>query len=668
MKNLRDEHDKEKEGWSRCCHDDVGGGRGRGGRRNDLQMAGADEQQQHGIKRKEIVGAAASAGRAGLVSNDSASSPSVRERGAAGGTGTAGFGEEGEEEAKVGPDGEETVRSRGTCSRAVQHRHAGGTTENAIRHFHDAMSSVDPGGRSGWDLASTKCPESVLVHECCPCYFLVACDGDPWNAAVRMCSYWTERIDLFEDRAFQPITLGSDVVEPTGFTKEDVEVLMTGASAVLPPDGSGKTIIFREETRLQPYMADLWKSRVRVLWYLNQAGYTSGGRQAHKLYTIYGCDRVPPNGQFSSATRQLALRCLRLRKVMPVHNSTIFLLTRPSTRGTASIVQIMLSFVRNLLGKLFSCVKVLHGTVARPTEDADEEDAEAKESLLRQLVEAGFTKTQIPDWAGGAFTLDEFRGWTRRRRRVEQRLFWTEEQRALQLRGRGRIKSRRKRQRRNQDLLGLQEQVHSLRMENVRAKNEEVVLSRQLTEALGMVNALHSAARGSLGTTPSRLPVAQAVGQCDPLPPSVLALLEPDPIAPWCIPGRFPPRAGHEKSCRDGSSLETFLPTVATQPSSAILGPMHLHTQSIRRGLTGTNSLPHRQPTRTDRSHSQDPQRLWPLPLSTMDGALMPEPLVEEGHLSPRDHHGMTLTNNSKVETSPCQHNPLFDSLFYSFS
>jgi hypothetical protein len=84
------------------------------------------------------------------------------------------------------------------------------------------MSLVDPAERSGWELAKKYCLAPALTHECCPCYFLAACNGDPWSAAVRMCSYWTERIDLFEDRAFQPITMGSDVVDPTGFTKEDV--------------------------------------------------------------------------------------------------------------------------------------------------------------------------------------------------------------------------------------------------------------------------------------------------------------------------------------------------------------------------------------------------------------------------------------------------------------
>jgi hypothetical protein len=148
----------------------------------------------------------------------------------------------------------------------------------------------------------------------------------------------------------------------------------------------------------------------------------------------------------------------------------------------------------------------------------------------------------------------------------------------MQVRGLNRIKSQKKRKRHHQDYLGLQKQVQSLLTENVRAKNEEVALTRQLKEAQGVVNALHSSGCGSLGRTPSLQSLAPALSHFDQLPLSVLALLEPDPIAPSCIPGRLPPRADPERS------FETFLPSTAMQQRSAISGPVNRHTRGSALG------------------------------------------------------------------------------------
>jgi roadblock/LC7 domain-containing protein len=262
---------------------------------------------------------------------------------------------------------------------------------------------------------------------------------------------------------------------------------------LLPPDASGATIVYGEETRLEPYMFDLWKSRARVVWYLTQAGYTSGERQAHCYSSMYACDTAPLNGHFRAATRHLVARLRRVRKAMPISGSSIYLLTRPSKTGNAFIIQIMLTLVSNVLGKLFSSIKVLYGAMTHhPTGNADAEDAAARGSLRRQLQEAGFTRTQIPDWSGGQFTLDDFRAWIRRRSRTEQKLFWTDGQRALQVRGLSRIKSQRKRQRRRQDILGLEVQVQRLKAENARAKHEEKTLSLLLREAQEKTKAMQS--------------------------------------------------------------------------------------------------------------------------------------------------------------------------------
>ena len=126
----------------------------------------------------------------------------------------------------------------------ARHRHVGGITDDALRHFDDAMALIEPKVKLGYQAAIERCPSTVFQHECCPCYFLLACQSNPWDAALKMCAYWKERVHLFQDRAFEAITLGSDGNPPTGLFPQDMEILETGAVLLLPSDRDGRTVLW----------------------------------------------------------------------------------------------------------------------------------------------------------------------------------------------------------------------------------------------------------------------------------------------------------------------------------------------------------------------------------------------------------------------------------------
>jgi hypothetical protein len=424
-----------------------------------------------------------------------------------------------------------------------EHFHAGEVTEGAMRAFGEAMELIDPHIKAGYVRAQLNCPECVLVHECCPCHFLKACQLNPWDAAARMCSYWTERIDLFGDiRAFEALTLGSDVASPTGLTAEDVRIFEKGTMMVLPVDRHGQSVIFYDDSALDPDMVENTPSRLRVLWYIFQAAYTSGeAAMGHRIVLLIGCHRPSLTGGYGAAAWRFSRRCRTFPSALPIVLDSIHLLTLSSRTGNGIFVKFVLAATLEMVGSYLSAlVRVHHGEAKGGTCDPRQADVEAQQCLLRQLRGLGFTKSGLPEFAGGLHTTEEdFPAWARRRRRVEQRVFWTDEQRAQQKRDVNKIHSRQKRARRTVEVEDLRAEAQQLEIANIRARTAGDRLEALVEEACNEVKRLKQDDRASDRPTwqleqfhsPAQLPQQES-----PHVVEVLASLEPDPIAPHCVP------------------------------------------------------------------------------------------------------------------------------------
>lgn len=91
--------------------------------------------------------------------------------------------------------------------------------------------------------------------------FLRAADFDPWAAASRLVQYWTMRRKFFgDDRAFLPMTL-------KGAMREDRKVLELGFCAHLPPDKSGRFVVYWNRIACTSAVASR-ESFLRCLFYM----------------------------------------------------------------------------------------------------------------------------------------------------------------------------------------------------------------------------------------------------------------------------------------------------------------------------------------------------------------------------------------------------------------
>jgi hypothetical protein len=443
-----------------------------------------------------------------------------------------------------------TVGTRATAATdrengGVRHNHVSGITDSALQHFYDAMALLDPETKEAYAKAQARCSQAVWRHECCPCYFVRACRFNPWDAAVRMCAYWKERIRVFgeeeDDRAFEAMTLGTESVPPTGLTEGDVKLFETGTFQVLPKDGTGRTVLFVDEAELEPGMLDQPASRLRVLWYVLHAScLAGGGENAHRLVVLCACYRPPSGGQYSASTLQFSAGAVKCPQVLPIAVDSIHLLTLQPKTGTGALINIILAGAAAMLGSyLSSLTHVHHGTTRRrrPYVNALEEETHAKQVLLWKLLDVGFTGKGLPYWAGGFFEFHDFVAWARRRRRFEQKAFWNADQRTQQRRNVNRAHSRKKRKRRHEELGDLHEQASTLRRENERAKSVHAHLEQLVAGAIETVAQAHAgppqAARIATGnmTRPATDGPESSLDQFLQHPRLPNAL-EPDPIAP----------------------------------------------------------------------------------------------------------------------------------------
>jgi hypothetical protein len=295
-------------------------------------------------------------------------------------------------------------------------------------------------------------------------------------------------------------------------------------------------------------------------------------------------------------------------------------------------MQIGLSVCATMLGSLFSTVtKVHHGQAtgkvavskANPATGGFDEDVAAKPSLLQQLKPYGFTKRGIPDVAGGLFTFGSFQFWLKRQRRVERKVIWTEDQRSKQKRDVNRLHSQQKRQRRRHEFEELQEQVDHYTAANRQARQVQAQLENLLDAARELVRraTTHTAASATydLGlarttkttkTFPPQYPAGvwghgdapmadEATEDDNPMSLSMLAALEPDPIAPSCLSRKLSHRASSGSTTFEAPSayqaFETWHVFHSPSEHSSMRGTSHNSEDAMLLSqLHAASAEPHR--------------------------------------------------------------------------
>jgi len=205
-------------------------------------------------------------------------------------------------------------------------------------------------------------------------------------AAKRYAKYWNMRIDLFGDKAFEPLTLDKAL-------KDDDVALSTGFAQLLPKkDKTGRSMLWIDPACVDPEKYTR-ESMVRALFYIQSVAIEDESAQQKGVIFICYNGNNPP---FEAFDRQLITKWAdTVRGVMPLRVSALFILHTPF------LFTVLANLLMFFLGeKLQKRIRIL------PNDEKE---------MLERLADCGIEEDMLPTDIQGSVKLDH-KSWLEERR------------------------------------------------------------------------------------------------------------------------------------------------------------------------------------------------------------------------------------------------------------
>jgi len=331
----------------------------------------------------------------------------------------------------------------------------------AQKQLEEALQLIPDQEKAAYLEAVEKVPQLVQL-ESDPLRFLRREDYNAWAASRRLVTYWETRKTIFGDKAFLPMSQ----TEEGALSKEDLDVLNTGALVLLPNDNKGRSVIFFDRSKLRPDMYRATEPRLRCAFYLLSIAAEQESAQTEGIVALALAVRPPGAGYDFVYARRTIEMC---RDALPIRIKAIHFLSLPSTTGRGALMETVVKMCLQMVGSFLKYAQVHR--------------AEAEQDLLPELKALGLVKKDIPVEIGGNWKLEKFEIWKKRRIRAEEDWYMTEQQKLDRKRRVNVIHSRQKRQRRKIEFEVVQEQVLHLSQQNANLYRQNMELEKILEMA-----------------------------------------------------------------------------------------------------------------------------------------------------------------------------------------
>jgi hypothetical protein len=305
---------------------------------------------------------------------------------------------------------------------------------------------------------------------------------DSRAAARRLANYWSLRKELFEEKAFLPMTQSGY----GALTKEDVVVLSCGEVALVPNDDQGRSVVASDRNRMLGRIEDRHLARLRIIFYLLS---TLSENESNQKEGVVWLD-VLVSPRLTDVSQADTEKTVQVMNAMPCRIKAAHLIMCPPKTGKQRAVELSLAInaMQAGLGK-----RVIVHTGGSASE------------IVAKLQPFGLVEGNLPPVMGGSWKYEEFARWQRQRTQLENsavrlvgmpaRDSWDttspsvtdkkERKRMLNV-----IHSRQKRERRRAEAGHLQQQCKSLEEQNDLMKQENTRLQELLDRALALVSHL----------------------------------------------------------------------------------------------------------------------------------------------------------------------------------
>ena len=273
-------------------------------------------------------------------------------------------------------------------------------------HMHTVIQSLATEDTQAYmEAVQRDC--DLVKTETDPLQFLRYCDYEIWEAAKRLCLYWTERKRLFgSDRAFLPLVLTG-----TGaLTKEDMFTLRAGFPSLLPDTKTGQKCLLVDRTKKVPHVSI--ESLLRVFFYIGKILAEESLSQIDGAICLLVVMTPRTTKQMGEMNEERFAVASLMAQIFPIR-PRVHLLAIPSQKRKVFTSQFANGVVQ-ILQRHFSSWLGQRGNLSLHVQTEPNE-------ILNDLIELGLTIKGIPLSLGGEWRFEDFFMW------CQERMEWEHE-------------------------------------------------------------------------------------------------------------------------------------------------------------------------------------------------------------------------------------------------
>ena len=177
--------------------------------------------------------------------------------------------------------------------------------ERALASMREALRLIPNAEKAEYLQAVQRAPH-LVQRESNPLAYLRFVQFDSWAAAKRLAFYWKNRVALFPQRAFLPLTL----LPGGALNEEDLEALRMGYLSLLPNDAAGRSVCCYDPSKRTAQVSNT--TRLRLGFYLgsvmSQNPVTQ--KQGFVMIVILGRGQAPGSSNSIDGTTRVGVDLL----------------------------------------------------------------------------------------------------------------------------------------------------------------------------------------------------------------------------------------------------------------------------------------------------------------------------------------------------------------------
>jgi len=269
----------------------------------------------------------------------------------------------------------------------------------------EAVESIAMEEKAAYLEALQRAPHLVATESRNDKFFRY-CEGDVWGMAQRICLYWKERKQVFQERAFLPL----DLTGRGALTNTEILCLSGGILSVLPPTATGQQVALIDPRQATSTFTAIVSQRCLFYFYKKLAENPRAQTEGVLFLWMLALPKLWSFDRDRAA--KVKRMCFLTAHVLPVKVKCRIICQLTKSANHYTVQGVIAKGVRTVTSHVpFESILEIH----------IEQDPE---KLSQQLLDAGLSREGIPDSIGGTWNIMKALEWCQAEVHRERNAQW----------------------------------------------------------------------------------------------------------------------------------------------------------------------------------------------------------------------------------------------------